>query len=1181
MSERTDPADPGAKHTPRPNEGSLLDRAGEIFLEVRELDPLAREEVVERKCAGFIELKNLVQLLLSGDQEPLTVERLAEDIRAAREVDWTHVLPGGSPEASAALLANDRIGNYRVLERLGEGGFGVVFHAEQERPIRRRVALKIIKLGMDTRQVVARFEAERQALAMMDHPNIAKVFDAGATETGRPYFVMELVRGSPITEYCDRKKLTIRQRLELMSQVCDALQHAHQKGVIHRDIKPSNVLVEGIEGSRDQGIEKRKSSLDPSMPRSLDPFRAKIIDFGIAKATSARLTEKTIFTEFRQMIGTPEYMSPEQAGESNEDVDTRTDVYSAGVLLYELLTGSTPFDSQRLRSAAFGEMQRIIREEEPPRPSTKLTNKKESLDTVAAARDVPPAKLTSAIRGELDWIVMKALEKDRARRYDSAGSMARDLHRYLAGEAVHAAPPSRSYAARKFLQRHRGPVLAALLFSATLIAGLVGTSIGFFRADERRRDAVKQRDRADASTAEAMAQKRQAEWQAYLANIGAAMTALRTGEWVAARVRLDACSPGLRDWEWRYATSQLDTSVRSFDGVRFPHLNGLDVDVAPDGRTIVTPYHEPDTGRWGAQISDAKTGQGRVILLGGHTERVQTARFSPDGTRIVTASVDGSARLYDTRDGHEVAVLHTGDTEVVMASFDPAGRRIICCPQHGQPIRVFNAKSLAEIASLADAGPYSAYLVPGCDSALVTGGFNPPMLWDWTITAPQTRSFAPITNYSTISNLATPTRDGKRLAATNQSGIIRLIDRVSGRIEATMRGHRGQVSCMAFNADGSLLASASLDGTVRVWDTTTGDQVQLLLGHTAYVWAVVFSPDGSMLYSAGGDVRVWPVRPHDIAEYMQTASNQGLLSLRYSPDGRYLLTAGGKDGARLYDSRNHQLVRVIDTATTIHIEFSADGGRLITTNGAGCIRVWNTESWALLAESGANPDGISGIAVNRDATRIAVSTWKHEGMLYDGNAGLITALPGFDHWSGAMAFTPDGAEVIVDAHREQLRRWRASDGAALPDLPITASSLHSIEFGPGLMLLSHEAGHATLWEWPAGTLVHELQGHGGPARGAVFLPASQTAADSSAPTAPTRIATIARDGTIRLWDCATGNEVAVIHTRRPFPEQLAVSPDGSEIAVNFEDIDAQFLSSIPLRDRAAGAQGASVHSPAP
>ena len=347
-----------------------------------------------------------------------------------------------------SLQSPERIGNYKILQQIGEGGMGEVFEAEQERPIRRQVALKLIKFGMDTKQVVARFESERQALALMNHPNIARVYDAGATEEGRPYFVMELVRGLPITEYCDKHRLSNRQRLDLFTQVCDGVQHAHQKAIIHRDIKPSNILV--------------KVEDDKPVP--------KLIDFGIAKATQQRLTEHTLFTEFGQWVGTPEYMSPEQADMSNLDIDTRSDVYSLGAVLYELLVGVQVFDAGRVRAAGLDEIRRLIREDQPSRPSTRASKLGQEKTDIAQARRAEPESLTRYLRGDLDWITMKALEKDRTRRYGSPADLAADIGHHLADEPVAAGPPSALYRMRKFVQRHRAAVAASAAFILLLVA---------------------------------------------------------------------------------------------------------------------------------------------------------------------------------------------------------------------------------------------------------------------------------------------------------------------------------------------------------------------------------------------------------------------------------------------------------------------------------------------------------------------------------------------------------------------------------------------------------------------------------------------------------------------------------------------------------------------------------------
>jgi serine/threonine protein kinase len=469
----------------------------EIFEHVIDLERSEREAYLARACGDDAALRTEIEALLRAHDGAAQFMASPTVGSLVEEAPTSHA--SAPPMASAVIREGPgtRIGPYKILQSIGEGGFGSVFMAEQERPVQRKVALKIIKLGMDTLQVVARFEQERQALAMMDHPNIARVLDAGATETGRPFFVMELVKGIPFVEYCDKNNLSIEDRLALFAQVCNAVQHAHTKGIIHRDIKPSNILVSTQDGRP----------------------HAKVIDFGIAKATASKLTEKTLFTEHRQLIGTPEYMSPEQA-EGSLDIDTRTDVYSLGVLLYELLTGTTPFAGQELRSAAYAEIQRIIREVEPPKPSTRLEANSHTIASIAAQRHTAPKRLGTLVRGELDWIVMKALEKDRQRRYETASGLAMDINRYLSGEAVLAAPPSASYRLKKVIRRHKGPVAAGSAVAAALLIGVVAFAWQFKVASEQRDLAVQagraeseQRKEADVARAEAVKQQAAAEKQ--------------------------------------------------------------------------------------------------------------------------------------------------------------------------------------------------------------------------------------------------------------------------------------------------------------------------------------------------------------------------------------------------------------------------------------------------------------------------------------------------------------------------------------------------------------------------------------------------------------------------------------------------------------------------------------------
>jgi len=1185
---------PGAPPSPSGTDPARLARAKEIFLAVRELGAAARDDAVEHMCGADIALREVVRNLLRGADAPLPFETLAEDIRAAHhtriggagtiDTGSLGVGDGGGGGGGGGEPRGDRIGNYRLLERIGEGGFGIVYMAEQERPVRRRVALKIIKLGMDTRQVVARFEAERQALAMMDHPNIARVFDAGTTPMGRPYFVMELVRGLPITEYCDQRKLPIRDRLALVAQVCSALQHAHSKGVIHRDIKPSNVLVSTIG----------------------DAPAPKIIDFGIAKATTARLTEKTVFTEFRQMIGTPEYMSPEQAGESNEDVDTRTDVYAVGVLLYELLTGATPFDSQRLRSAAFGEMQRIIREEDPPKPSTRVSSRSETLPTVAERRAVAPARLPPMIRGELDWIVMKALEKDRTRRYATAEAFGADLQRYLAGHAVEAAPPGAVYRVRTFVRRNRGPVIAASLLAAMLVLGLIGTSLGFVRAEQKRGEAVRERIRADAKTEEAVAAETIATRRAYSANLMSASAAINAVQFGTARSFLDAAPEHLRGWEWRVLHAELDTSVRSMsitpptgdtNTSEFFHLT-----MHPDGESFFsiewgspTPARRWDlaTGRElgsfpapAEGLSDALTHtkftvspDGRALgaacfardwnsdlvaigawdLSTGERTLRATVRWPGASIREGVVAGDGSSafvfartgfRRYDVRSGTVTAHVGSGDHGLLSLSDDES--LIAGYDLRLGDIVVWDACTLVPIATFRGHGP-SVYLPAGAFSDdnrwLCTGG-DDDKARVWSIDAhPATHDpEVVLPHHARVTGVAF-SPDGTHVATIARDRAIRIWERASGSLLGTYVSERLVSGPMMFLPDGVTIAGWEADGTVRMWDTTA-ERTTILRGHADIVSRAMFVPENplGLIVSTGwdggvgetGTVRVWDADSGDPVGASRSRMGDIVLHASCSADGRFAAFAsidaqGPTSRIEVLDlTAGRPMLSINLDRTPIFLAFARDrdgvsdlvfaDARSVQNDKVQLARI-NSRTGATLASVELDPKARWQFRMSPDGRTIAAIPVTPNGV----SAGR----------SGTM--------LLLDARSlATVRELRGIDGHVL-----------SIAFSPdGARIATGSVeGLVRVYALESGALLATLSGHDVEVLAVEFSPDGQ------------RIASAGLDRQIRIWDATTYDRLAAFGGHNGHIGDLEWDGGGERLVSCSGDSTVRIWEPQPIRTR--------------
>lgn len=962
-------------------------------------------------------------------------------------------------ETNVSREASVQIGPYKILQKIAEGGMGAVFMVEQESPVRRWVALKLIKAGADSAQIIARFEAERQALAMMDHPNIARIFDGGTTDEGSPYFVMELVKGIPLTDYCDNNRLSIRERLELFMSICNAVQHAHLKGIIHRDLKPSNVLV----------------ALHDGVPVP------KVIDFGLAKAMDhqTKLTEKTMFTEFGQVVGTLQYMSPEQAEMNQLDVDTRTDVYSLGVMLYELLTGSTPLERATLGQHALLAVLALIRDQEPPRPSTRLSDSGDAITGVSEQRKIEPSRLQQILRGELDWIVMRSLEKDRTRRYETASAFADDVKRYLNDDQVMARPPSLVYRMQKTVRRHKASIVTLGLVFGLLVAGLTGTVAMWMKAEE-------ETVRANAQTTLAMSESKRAAEEARKSREAEELERLARLDVEKERDKVATERDRAKAAEKRAA----DESVRAREAEEKERLVRIDVETERDNadrqrQKAVEAKQETEAtlskanyllanARWDAnRAADAndlldkvppkhrklewylskRKFKGSDFICYGHTREVTDVDCSPMGSEIVSASADGTVRIWDAINGDELKTLvSSGTIEWTAVSYSPDGKRIAAGNSKGT-IHVWDASNGGRIRTLkfgykvndVSFSPDGRIIAAGGRDTAGSAGlldiFFRPMfapgergrvcMWQADTGESLTRTI--LRNYEVTALAFSP--DSSLIAFGDSYGGLFWWDVKSKKVRSNDNGHEEQgVTSVCFSPDGKRLVTGWLQslfweaGSAIVWDVATGKHLVELKANARDVSSVTVSPDGLVIATghSDGNIRIWK---QDTGRLLHTFSGHAgdVTSLRFTPNAMRLVSAGSDKTIRtwnMFDVTGHSRPNpVVEEAELLSC---SNNGLLAAMYQNEELSVWELPTRRRVFST--QTQRASAAAFSHDGKLLGVANAKGIEVLDARDGTVITALKWLNGDIVWMGFSSDGRRLCAVSEDGIVQTWNVKDG---------------------------------------------------------------------------------------------------------------------------------------------------------